>query len=69
MNLPWFEDFLALAASGNFSRAAEERHSYDQHYLEESIARMLCNVWLATGSRRGQCFTVHIICHHTIVRI
>lgn len=23
----WLEDFLALAASGNFSRAAEERHS------------------------------------------
>jgi LysR family transcriptional regulator, hypochlorite-specific transcription factor HypT len=26
MNLTWLEDFLALAASGNFSRAAEERH-------------------------------------------
>lgn len=26
MNLSWLEDFLALAASGNFSRAAEERH-------------------------------------------
>lgn len=26
MNLIWLEDFLALAASGNFSRAAEERH-------------------------------------------
>jgi DNA-binding transcriptional LysR family regulator len=25
MNLTWLEDFLALAASGNFSRAAEER--------------------------------------------
>ena len=25
MNLSWLEDFLALAASGNFSRAAEER--------------------------------------------
>src|SRR5471032_395767 len=27
MNLTWLEDFLALAASGNFSRAAEDRHS------------------------------------------
>ncbi|MCG2593651.1 LysR substrate-binding domain-containing protein [Ramlibacter sp. XY19] len=26
MNLSWLEDFLALAGSGNFSRAAEERH-------------------------------------------
>lgn len=26
MNLAWLEDFLALAATGNFSRAAEERH-------------------------------------------
>jgi DNA-binding transcriptional LysR family regulator len=26
MNLSWLDDFFALAASGNFSRAAEERH-------------------------------------------
>ena len=26
MNLTWLDDFFALAASGNFSRAAEERH-------------------------------------------
>lgn len=26
MNFLWLEDFLTLAASGNFSRAAEERH-------------------------------------------
>jgi DNA-binding transcriptional LysR family regulator len=26
MNLSWLEDFMALEASGNFSRAAEERH-------------------------------------------
>lgn len=26
MNLSWIDDFMALAASGNFSRAAEERH-------------------------------------------
>jgi len=26
MNLSWLEDFLALAASGNFSRAAQDRH-------------------------------------------
>ena len=26
MNLSWLDDFLALVASGNFSRAAEERH-------------------------------------------
>jgi len=24
MNLTWLDDFLALAASGNFSRAAED---------------------------------------------
>jgi len=27
MNLIWLEDFAALAATGNFSRAAEDRHS------------------------------------------
>lgn len=27
MNLVWLEDFLALAANGNFSRAAQDRHS------------------------------------------
>jgi DNA-binding transcriptional LysR family regulator len=27
MNLIWLHDFLALAATGNFSRAAEDRHS------------------------------------------
>jgi DNA-binding transcriptional LysR family regulator len=27
MNLVWLEDFLALASSGNFSRAAEARHT------------------------------------------
>ncbi|MEP7101563.1 MAG: LysR family transcriptional regulator [Burkholderiales bacterium] len=26
MNFLWLDDFLTLAASGNFSRAAEERH-------------------------------------------
>ena len=26
MNLSWLDDFLTLAATGNFSRAAEERH-------------------------------------------
>src|SRR5471030_2498925 len=26
MNFTWLEDFLTLAASGNFSRAAEQRH-------------------------------------------
>ena len=26
MNLSWLDDFAALAASGNFSRAADERH-------------------------------------------
>jgi LysR family transcriptional regulator, hypochlorite-specific transcription factor HypT len=26
MNLSWIDDFMALAATGNFSRAAEERH-------------------------------------------
>jgi DNA-binding transcriptional LysR family regulator len=27
MNFTWLEDFVALAATGNFSRAAEDRHS------------------------------------------
>jgi LysR family transcriptional regulator, hypochlorite-specific transcription factor HypT len=27
MNLIWLEDFLALASTGNFSRAADERHT------------------------------------------
>jgi LysR family transcriptional regulator, hypochlorite-specific transcription factor HypT len=27
MNFTWLEDFLALAATGNFTRAAQERHS------------------------------------------
>ncbi|VTU19506.1 LysR substrate-binding domain-containing protein [Variovorax sp. RA8] len=27
MNLIWLDDFLALAATGNFSRAADDRHS------------------------------------------
>ncbi|MEJ8848436.1 LysR substrate-binding domain-containing protein [Variovorax rhizosphaerae] len=27
MNMIWLDDFLALAATGNFSRAAEDRHS------------------------------------------
>src|SRR5678810_779562 len=26
MNLSWLDDFLALVATGNFSRAADERH-------------------------------------------
>ena len=26
MNLIWLDDFLTLAASGSFSRAAQERH-------------------------------------------
>ena len=26
MNFLWLEDFVALASTGNFSRAAEERH-------------------------------------------
>ena len=26
MNLSWIDDFMALAATGNFSRAADERH-------------------------------------------
>lgn len=26
MNLSWIDDFMALASTGNFSRAADERH-------------------------------------------
>jgi LysR family transcriptional regulator, hypochlorite-specific transcription factor HypT len=43
MNLSWLEDFLALAAGGNFSRAAGERHMTQPAFsrriraLEESL--------------------------------
>jgi DNA-binding transcriptional LysR family regulator len=49
MNLSWLEDFLALAASGNFSRAAEERYMTQPAFsrrikaLEEWIGADLFN--------------------------
>ena len=58
MNLSWLEDFLALAASGNFSRAAQERHMTQPAFsrriraLEEWLgatlfASLLLAGWLA----------------------
>lgn len=47
MNFTWLEDFLALAATGNFSRAAEHRHSSQPAFsrriraLEEWIGEAL----------------------------
>ena len=49
MNFTWLEDFLALANSGNFSRAAEERHMTQPAFsrriraLEEWIGAELFN--------------------------
>src|SRR5690242_20211898 len=49
MNLIWLEDFLALAATGNFSRAAEDRHSSQPAFsrriraLEEWVGADLCD--------------------------
>ena len=49
MNFTWLEDFLALASSGNFSRAAEERHMTQPAFsrriraLEEWIGADLFN--------------------------
>lgn len=49
MNLTWLEDFLALASSGNFSRAADERHMTQPAFsrrikaLEEWIGADLFN--------------------------
>ena len=46
MNLSWLEDFLALAATGNFSRAAEDRHMTQPAFsrrvraLEEELYRL-----------------------------
>lgn len=49
MNFTWLEDFLALASSGNFSRAADERHMTQPAFsrriraLEEWIGAELFN--------------------------
>ena len=52
-NLSWLEDFLALAASGNFSRAAEERHM-----TQPAFSRRIRHLeeWLGTElfDRSGQ---------------
>jgi len=49
MNFLWLEDFLALASTGNFSRAAEERHMTQPAFsrriraLEEWLGVVLVN--------------------------
>ena len=45
MNLTWLDDFLALAASGNFSRAAEERHMTQPAFSRRIRA---LEAWLGT---------------------
>lgn len=45
MNLSWLEDFLALAASGHFSRAAEERHMTQPAFSRRIRA---LEAWLGT---------------------
>jgi DNA-binding transcriptional LysR family regulator len=45
MNLSWFEDFQALAASGNFSRAAAERHMTQPAFSRRIRA---LEAWLGT---------------------
>ena len=55
MNLSWLDDFLALAASGNFSRAAEERHMTQPAFsrriraLEEWLGVVLFDRSVAPG--------------------
>ena len=53
MNLSWLEDFLTLAASGNFSRAAEERHMTQPAFSRRIRA---LEEWLGTDlfDRSGQ---------------
>jgi DNA-binding transcriptional LysR family regulator len=53
MNLSWLDDFLALAASGNFSRAAEERHMTQPAFSRRIRA---LEEWLGTDlfDRSGQ---------------
>lgn len=66
MNLSWLEDFLALAACGNFSRAAEERNMTQPAFsrriraLEEWIGGELFNraTQPATLTETGKWFEV-----------
>lgn len=53
LNLSWLEDFLALAASGNFSRAADERHMTQPAFSRRIKA---LEVWLGAElfDRRNQ---------------
>ena len=46
MNLSWLEDFLALASSGNFSRAAGERHMTQPAFSRRIRA---LEAWLAVA--------------------
>jgi DNA-binding transcriptional LysR family regulator len=53
LNLSWLDDFLALLASGNFSRAAEERHMTQPAFSRRIRA---LEEWLGTElfDRSGQ---------------
>ncbi len=53
MNLSWLEDFLVLSASGNFSRAADERHMTQPAFSRRIRA---LEEWLGTDlfDRSGQ---------------
>lgn len=53
MNLSWLDDFTALAASGNFSRAADERHMTQPAFSRRVRA---LEEWLGTElfDRRSQ---------------
>src|SRR6478672_7476733 len=59
MNLSWLDDFLALAASGNFSRAAEERHMTQPAFSRRVRA---LEEWLGTDlfDRSGQPATLTV---------
>ena len=75
MNLSWLEDFLALAATGNFSRAAEERHMTQPAFsrriraLEEWLGVVLFDrsTQPATLTETGQWFRT--VAQETLARI
>ena len=66
MNLSWLEDFLVLSASGNFSRAADERHMTQPAFsrriraLEEWLGADLFDRW----QRDGGLLREQLLLHH-----
>jgi Bacterial regulatory helix-turn-helix protein, lysR family len=48
MNLSWLDDFLTLAAIGNFSRAADERHMTQPAFSRRIMA---LEEWRGPGQR------------------